>query len=374
LNRKDALALMVVGMIVALLVTGCRSQTPASPEPEKGSENQMKVAFVYNAQVGDYGWFYRHDVARKELEQALDYVETIALENVAPGAEAERVLRELASTGFETIVAASADYEADVAKIATDFPDVKFLICAGTIAQEPNVESFFPKAYQLWYVMGKLAGYMTKTNTLGMIGAIVHPLDLQVQNAFALGAQSVNPEAVLRIVYINTYYDPAAEKDAALSLIDAGADVLAQCTNSPAHVQAAEEEGVYALSMWADMSQFGPNAFLSGDLYDWKEYYIPTIEAIRAGTWKPTIKAPDIDAGWIKMADFGPAVPEEVRETVLQELEKMMKREVDPDFFWTGPIYDNTGKTVVPEGYRPTDEDLLAMDWWVKGVITSMSQ
>lgn len=368
---KFAVAMLTI-ILLSSTVTGCGLSEKQSTTTSKDStKEKMQVAFIYNAQIGDYGWAYSHDVARKEIEKKLDYVKTVALENVAPGAKAERTMRELASRGFEVIVAPSSDYEADVLKVAKDLPNVKFLICGGTVSQKPNVESFWPKHYQMWYIMGKLAGYMTKTDVLGIVGAIVHPLDLQTQNAFTLGALSVNPKVKVRCLYINTYYDPAAEKDAAKSLINVGADVIAQSTNTPSHVQAAEEEGVYALSMWADMHKFGPKAFLSGDNFDWSQYYIPTIEEIHQGKWTPKMATFDITSGILRMADFGESVPQDVKDKIKAELDKVVKGGVDPDNFWQGPIYDNKDNLVVPKGEKLTEEQLLNMNWWVKGVVTS---
>ncbi|MGI6628954.1 MAG: BMP family ABC transporter substrate-binding protein [Bacillota bacterium] len=301
---KKAIGLLVVLFICAMVFTGCGQKT-TDEGGDTGAPNEeiLKVAFVYNAAVGDYGWFYGHDKARKITDEQLSFVETSFLESVQPGAHAERVIKELCDEGIDVIVAASADFEADVVKVASNYPDIKFLICCGTISQEPNIESFYPKTTQVWYMLGQIAGKLTKTNTLGMVGAVVHPIDLQVQNAFLLGAQSVNPDITERIIYINTYYDPAAEKDAALSLIDAGADVIAQATNTPAHVQAAEEKGVFAMSQFEDMRQFGPNAYVSGDVFFWEKYYIPTLEAIKDGTWEPRLYNPDLFSGVCDLAE-----------------------------------------------------------------------
>ena len=375
---RKSIGLLVVLMLVVLLFAACAGQSTESTgdttttddtaATETGSQ-MMKVAFVYNAAVGDYGWFYGHDKARKLTDEQLDFVETSFLENVQPGSAAERVFKQLCDDGTSVIVAASADFEADVVKVAADYPNVKFLICCGTVAQEPNIESFYPKTTQVWYMLGQVAAKLTKTNTIGMVGAVVHPIDLQVQNAFLLGAQSVNPDIVERIIYINTYYDPAAERDAALSLIDAGADVIAQATNTPAHVQAAEEMGVFAMSQFEDMRQFGENAYVSGDVFYWEKYYIPTLEAIKDGTWEPRLYNPDLTSGICDMAEFGPMVDDEMKQMVDSTREKLL---TDPEFFWKGPIYDTDGTERVADGQQLTEEELLNMKWWVKGVITSM--
>jgi len=213
------------------------------------AEEKLQVAFVYHSVVGDFGWFYGHDRARKVTDEALDFIETIYLENVTPGATAERVMTELCKEGYEVIVCPSADGEADVLKVAEKFPDVSFLLATGTVKRH-NVESYDFKNLHVWYMLGQIAGKLTKTNTIGMTGAVVNASDLMVQNIWLLGAQSVNPDVEERIIYINGYYDPAAEKDVALSLIDSGADVVAQATNTAAHVQAAQEFGVYAMCQY----------------------------------------------------------------------------------------------------------------------------
>jgi basic membrane protein A len=349
--------------------TSSPSPTASSPSPTATVEGKMKVAFVYDTTVGDYGWYYGHDKARKLTQAALDFVETTFMENVLPGAQAERVLTELANNGFEVIITASSGFEADVLKVAEKFPNVKFLSCCG-VETRSNVETFYPLNTQLWYMLGQIAGKLTKTNVIGMIGASVFPIDLQIQNAWLLGAQSVNPDVTERIIYINTYYDPAAERDAALALIDAGADILCQATNTPAHVQAAEEMGVYAMSQYEDMSKFGPKAFVSGEMFFWEKYYIPTLQAIRDGSWKARSFWPDIFTGVAELAPFGSMVTDEMKAMVAESKEKM---KTDPEFFWKGPIKDVNGKVRVEAGKQLTREDLLAMDWWVQGTVTSMT-
>lgn len=342
--------------------------TSSPPSPTASAAEKMKVAFLYDTTVGDFGWYYGHEKARKLTQAALDFVETSYLENVTPGAQAERVMTELCNSGYSVIVAATSGYEADSLKVAEKFPNVKFInICGVTVTS--NVETCYPLTTQIWYMLGQIAGKITKTNVIGMVGAVVFPIDLEIQNAWLLGAQSVNPAVTERIIYINTYYDPAAERDAALALIDAGADVIAQATNDPAHVQAAEEKGVYAMSQFEDMRQFGPNAYVSGDVFFWEKYYIPTLQAIHDGSWKARSFWPDIFSGVAGMAEFGPMVTDEMKALVAASKEKM---KTDPEFFWKGPIKDVNGTVRVEAGKQLTQEQLLSMDWWVQGVVTSM--
>jgi len=361
MKKKNYFILVV--FLLAVLLASLTSTVMA--------EEKLKVVFVYAANVADVGWYTVHDRARKITDEELDFVETSFLENVTPGATAERVMTELCKDGYDIIVAPSADFEADALKVAEKYPDVKFLICAGNVKKDPNVESYYPKTSQVWYILGQVAGKLTKTNILGVVGAVVVPINLQIQNAWQLGARSVNPDVKQRVIYINTYYDPAAERDAALALIDAGADVIMQATNSPAHVQAAEEKGVYAMSQFEDMRQFGPNAYVSGDLFHWEKYYIPTFKAIYENTWEPRIFSPDLSTEVCDLSDFGPMVTEEMKEMVEKTKDKMISGE--PEFFWKGPIYDVNGNLKVKEGEQLNEEELISMDWWVDGIITSMT-
>jgi len=329
----------------------------------------IKVAFVYHATVGDYGWFWSHDKARKIADEQLDFVETKALENVTPGATAERVLKELCEDGYKAIVMASQDFEADVKKVAAEYPGTAFLICAGSFSREPNIESFYPKTTQDTYLLGQVAGMMTKTNILGVVGSVISSLDLNIHNAWVLGARSVNPKVQVHMVFLNTYFDPAAEKLAAESLIDAGADVLIQSTNTAAHVQVAEEAKVYSMSHYEDMRQFGKNSYLTGEIFVWEKYYIPTFTAIYEGTWKARRYQPDLKTGIADLAAYGPMVTEDIKKVVEQSKKKMLTE--DPEFFWSGPITSNKGKLMVPAGKRLTDEQLMNMDWFVEGAVTA---
>ena len=365
MKRHALLSLVLIVLLAGPLFAGGEKEGKV-----EAKSNAMKVAFVYGSAVGDYGWYWSHDKARKATEKALNFVTTSYLENVKPGAEAERVLKELCEEGYSVIVSASADYESDVKKVGKDYPNVKFLICAGNTALEPNIESFYPKTSQVWYLLGQIAGFLTKTNTIGMVGSVVTPIDLQIQNAWLRGAQSVNPKVVERILFVNTYYDPAAEKDAALSLIDAGVDVIAQATNTPAHVQAAETAGIYAMSQYEDMRQFGPKAYVSGELFSWEKYYIPTLKAIRDGTWKPRYHNPDLTSGIVDLVSLGSMVTDSMKAVIEKSRQRMLNGE--PEFFWEGPIKDNTGALKVKKGEKLSEEQLIGMDWWVEGVITAM--
>ena len=202
---------------------------------------------------------------------------------------------------------------------------------------------YFPERTQLWYMLGQIAGKLTKTNTIGMVGSIQIPIIVQINNVWLMGARSVNPKVEeLRLIYLNTFFDPAAERDAALSLIDAGVDVICNGTNTPSHVQAAQEKGILAMSQWEEMQKFGPEAYVTGEVFKWENYYIETLKAIRAGTWKPRLYYPPLDKGVVAFADFSPKVTDDIK-AVLAETQAKLKE--DPNFFWKGPINDNDGKS-----------------------------
>lgn len=353
---------LVVMMLSMLFIFTC-SIIYASENLDK----KLKVAFLYETTVGDYGWFYSHNVARIKADNALDFIETRPMENVTPGAVGERIIKELCNDGIDVIVAAGMQFQADVVKVAKDYPNVKFLICSGTVSTN-NIESFWPDRTQLWYMLGQIAGLLTKTNYIGTVGSFSTPLGKPIENAWLLGAQSVNPEVKERIIFVNTWYDPAAERDAALSLIDAGVDVLSQNTNSPAVVQAAEEMGVYAMAQFEDMREFGPNAYIGGEILKWGNYYIQTFTSIYEGTWEAKMYYPDFPTGVIDLQEFGPMVTEQMKEIVNSTKRKILDE--DPYFFWEGPIYDNQGNLRVKKGEKKSLKE-YSMDWSVKGIISS---
>lgn len=363
---KKKISILVV--IVMLFTIGVFILSAQGAEYTK--DNPMKVAFVYNSTVGDFGWFYAHDKARIKTEEALEWIKTSRLENVTPGAQAERVFKELCDDGYKVIIAASVDYQSEALKVAETYKDVDFLVAAGSKYKEPNVESYFPQRCPVLYLLGQIAGQLTKSNIIGMVGSIYCPHPMQENNAWIMGARSVNPDCVERLIYVGTFYDPAAERDAALSLIDAGADVICQATNSPAHVQAAEELGVYAMSVWENMKQYGPNAYVTGETLHWEKYYIETLKAIKDENWVPSLCSPGLEKGVSSIiTPFGSMVTDEMIAKYEETRAKLIE---DPMSIWEGPIYDNDGKLRVKEGERLSEEDLNIIDWHVEGIITSM--
>lgn len=330
----------------------------------QAAEKELKVGFVYVSPIGDAGYSYAHDVGRQAVE-ALDGVTTSYVESVPEGPDAERVMLNMARKGFDVIFATSFGYMDPMLKVAKQFPDIAFLHCSGFKMAE-NMGNYFGRMYQARYLSGMVAGAMTKSNILGYAAAFPIPEVIRGINAFTLGAQAVNPEATVRVVWTKTWYDPATEKEAAKSLLDVGADVIAQHQDSPGPQEAAEEKGVYSIGYNSDMAPFAPKAHLTAPIWKWGPYYVKVVEEVRQGNWKPESAWPGLAEGIVDLAPFGAMVPQDVRDRVTA---KKAEIAAGKDTIFTGPIYDQSGAVKVAEGVAMTDAEMLSMSWFVKGVV-----
>ncbi|MGI9861679.1 BMP family ABC transporter substrate-binding protein [Moorella naiadis] len=368
------LVVLLLALVVAVAGAGCGGGQKAATDNSKGGgqaagggqdQNQkMKVAFVYVGPVGDAGWSWEHDQGRKYLEQKLPWVETSYMENVPEGADCERVLTELAEKGNKIIFATSFGYMDYVINVAKKYPNVVFMHCSG-YKTAANVGTYFGAMEEARYLSGIVAGKMTKKNVLGFVAAHPIPEVIRGINAFTLGARSVNPNVKVKVVWTNTWYDPAAEKQAALSLLDAGCDVIAQHQDTPGPQQAAQEKGAYGIGYDSDMSQFAPNATLTSPIWNWGPYYVKTVEAVKNGTWKPDQYYGTMKDGIIGLAPFNKMVPQDVRDLV----EKKKQEIINGKFFvFQGPIKDQSGKVRVQEGQKMSHDDILGFNWFVEGV------
>ncbi|BCS87287.1 BMP family ABC transporter substrate-binding protein [Pseudodesulfovibrio sediminis] len=325
----------------------------------------VKAGFVYVSPVGDAGFSYAHDQGRAAVE-ALDYASTSFVESVPEGADSERVIRNMARKGFDVIFTTSFGYMDPTIKVSKEFPEVSFMHCSG-FKKSANVSNYFGRIYQARYLTGLVAGAMTKTNKLGYVAAFPIPEVIRGINAYTLGVQAMNPDAEVRVVWTKTWYDPALEKDAAKSLLDAGCDVIAQHQDSPAAQEAAEEAGVYSVGYNSDMSSFAPKAHLTSAVWNWGPEYVKVVEAVRNGTWKG-----DESLWWsmqddvVDIAPMGPMVPEDVKNTVNAKRDEL---KAGTDTIFTGPIMNQAGEEVVAKGATIADGDLLGMNWFVKGVV-----
>lgn len=357
--KKHHLLLVLSLLLVSLLLF-----PSCAPTSEEGvDESKLKAAFIYFGAIGDHGWTYQHELGRQYVEEKLDFVETIGLENVPTGADAERILTDLANDGYDVIFATSFDYQESTLKVAKEFPEVIFLNSTGD-KTDKNVSSYFGREYQGFYLNGVMAGLMTKSNILGFIASYEIPPVFQDVNAFLLGARSVNPEVKVKTVWVNTWYDPAAEYEATMGLIDVGADVIAHETDSPAPHQAAEERGVYGVGKNSDMSKFAPEAFLTGTDWKWGNFYEKVLTDIYNGTWSSEAYWGSIAEGIFDMAPYAGFVPEEVIKTVEDHKAEL----VDGKQIFAGKLVDNKGNIRANEGEEISDEELRRLDWLLEGI------
>lgn len=365
-------AAAVAGSALLLSLLAC-SQAPEQAEKKdekpvaekQDAAQKFKAGFVYVSPVGDAGYSFAHDQGRKAVEK-LDWAETSFVESVAEGADSERVIRNMARKGFNVIFTTSFGYMDPTLKIAKEFPDVKFMHCSGFKKTE-NMSNYFGRMYQARYLTGMVAGSMTKSNIIGYVAAFPIPEVVRGINAFTLGAQTVNPDVQVRVVWTKTWYDPALEKDAGISLLDVGADVIAQHQDSPGPQEAAQERGVYSIGYNSDMTSFAPKAHLTAAIWNWGPMYVETVEQVKNGTWKGNESHWwGMDKGVVDIAPYGDMVPQDVRTTVDAKKAEI----VDGKFHvFTGPIKNQKGEVIIPEGKTATDEEMLGMTWFVDGVI-----
>ena len=325
------------------------------------------VGFVYVSPIGDAGWTYQHDLGRLQLEKELD-VTTSYVENVAEGADAERVIREMAKRGDKVIFATSFGYMNYALKVSNQFRNTAFVHATGYKLGK-NMGLVNARFYEGRYLNGIIAGEMTESNVLGYVAAFPIPEVLQGINAFIKGARSVNPNAELRVIWVNSWYDPGKERQAATTLLAQGADIITHHTDSTAVVQAAEEAGKYAFGYHSDMSRFGPKAHLTATTHHWGDYYVKTVREVLAGTWKPTSVWGGYAEGMIKLAPLNDAIPADVRGKV-----KVLEADLAAGRFhpFAGPVVDQSGKTVVPAGQTMTDDQLNQMNYYLQGVVSKL--
>jgi len=362
-KQKIALAVLMV-FLMSVMVTGC-GKSKTADTPQAGTE-KIKVGFVYIGSPGDAGWTYAHDQGRKYLiEKMGDKVDaSYVVENVPEGADAERVITELCEKGVKIIFGTTFGYMDYMVNVAAKYPDVTFMHCSGFKTAD-NLGTYFGRDYQARYLSGIVAGKMTKTGKIGYVAAMPIPECVRGINGFTQGVRSVNPTATVQVVWTNTWYDPAVEKDAAKSLLDKGVDVMAQHQDTPAPLQAAQEKGVYALGYNSDMKKFAPDIYLTSPVWNWGPYYVETVESVLAGTWKSGQYWGGLNEGIIGLGPYGDSVPQDVKDLVAAK-EKEIKAGTWDVF--TGEVKDQTGAVKVPAGQKMSDQDMLNFNWFVQGV------
>lgn len=352
--KKVMVVLLAVAMVASL--AGCGGGDAA--------EEKVKVGFIYIGPPGDAGWTYAHDEGRKFLESEMPNVEVVFVESVPESSDSERVMTELAEQDCDIIFATSFGYMDFMLNVAEKYPDKVFYHCSGYKTAD-NMSNYFGRIYQARYLTGLVAGAMTQNGQIGYVGA--HPIPEVVRgiNAFTIGVREANPNAVVKVVWTNTWYDPAKEKDAAQGLLDAGVDVIAQHQDTPGPQQAAEEAGKYAIGYNTDMRSFAPKANLTSAVWDWGPYYVEAVKAVVDGTYTSGSYWGGLEDGIVDIAPLSDEVPAEVADMVEAKKQEMINGEWD--VFW-GPIKDQSGTVVVPEGSKMEDGELLSFDWFVEGV------
>ncbi len=325
----------------------------------------LKAGFVYIGPTGDHGWTYAHDQGRKMLEeQSGGTVKTTFVENVPETADAERVFRDLAQKGNKLVFATSFGYMNQMVKVAKAFPNTVFMHATG-YKTAPNLGVYDVRTYEGAYMLGVVAGKMSKSNKLGIVASIPIPEVIRNINAFTLGARSVNPAITSRAIWVNTWFDPGKEREAALALISQGCDVLMQNTDSPAVVQAAQEKGVLAFGWDSDMSKFGGKAHLAASILNWGVIYKKVAAEVQAGTWKTGDLWWGVKDNAVNIENFGPAVPADVKKLAEDRRDAIKAAKLHP---FTGPIKDQTGKVFLAAGKTYTDGELKKMNFYVEGV------
>jgi basic membrane protein A len=335
------------------------SAAPAKPEP-------LKVAFAYVGPVGDGGWTFAHDNARKALEKEYgDKIVTSFVEKVPEGADAERVFRDMASQGNKLIFGTTFGYMEPMLKAAADLKDVKFEHATG-YKQAENMNTYDSRTYEGAYMAGVIAGGMTKTNTIGVVGSIPIPEVIRNINSFTLGALSVNPKVHTKVVWVNGWFDPPKETEAAQSLMNGGADVLMQNTDSSAVLQTAEKAKKYAFGWDSDMSAYAPNAHLASAVINWAPYYIKATGAALDGTWKGNQAAWwGVKEGAIDIVSISDKVPADLKAKVDAAKAGLKDGSL---VIWKGPLMNNEGKEVLAKGAAADDKFLGGINFYVKGV------
>jgi basic membrane protein A len=353
MNRRKLLALSAVAML------GMATATPSF------ADEPLKVGFIYVGPVGDAGWTYAHDQGRLALEKELGAkIKTTYVESVPEGADAERVIRKLAADGNKLIFTTSFGYMNPTEKVAKAFPNVVFLHATG-FKMSKNMGVYETRLYEGAYLNGVVAGKMTKSNKLGVVASFPIPEVIRNINAFTLGAQSVNPAIKTKVIWVNSWYDPAKERQAAETLVAQGVDVMNQNTDSPATLQVAQEKGVYGFGWDSDMSKFAPKAHLTASTNNWGGYYIDTTKAVLAGTWKSNEVHGGLKEGMVKMSPLNPVVSADAAKAFEAKKAALAAGTFNP---FMGPIKDQSGAIKYPAGTAVPAKDLASMNFYVQGV------
>lgn len=372
-RRKSLATLAATTLLAAATLAGCGKKEAEQPAPGAASApaagqagEPLKVAFVYIGPVGDAGWTYAHDRGRKAVEEKFgDKVKTTYVENIPESAaDAERVFRDLASQGNKLIFGTTFGYMESMLKVAKEFPDVRFEHATGFKTAE-NLAQYDVRTYEGAYLAGVVAGKMSKTGKMGVVASVPIPEVIRNIDSFALGARSVNPNATVKVVWVNKWFDPGKEREAATTLIGQGVDMLMQNTDSAAVVQTAQEKGVHAFGWDSDMSKFGPKAHLAASVISWGVYYNKVVGDVLSGQWTNGTTWWGLKENMIDLTGFNADVPADVKALVAERRRGIVEGSAP---IWKGPIKDNTGKEQLAAGQVADDKFLHGIKFYVEGV------
>lgn len=378
LKKRSLLKIAALTVVTSAALMGCsKKEEPApapapapvaaapAPAPEPPKPDPLKIAFAYIGPVGDGGWTFAHDNGRKALEKEFgDKIVTSFVESVPESADAERVFRDMAGQGNKLIFGATFGYMEPMLKVAADIKDVKFEHAAGYKTSE-NLRTYDSRTYEGAYMAGVIAGKMTKSGTLGVVASVPIPEVVRNINSFTLGAQSSNPKIKTKVVWVNEWFNPPKETEAATSLINGGADVLFQNTDSPAVLKTAQDKGVRAFGWDSDMTAYGPKAHLASSVINWGPYYIKATKDALEGTWTTGQAWWGVKEGAIDIVSIAEDVPAETKARI----DEVKKGLTDGSFaIWKGPIMDNTGKEKLAKDAVADDKFLGGINFFVKGV------
>jgi simple sugar transport system substrate-binding protein len=368
LFRAALVGLVAMTITLTAAAEGARIKLPGARDGVLGTA--LQACFVYVSPIGKAGWTYQHDQGRIEMEAAVgDLVATHFVESVAEGADAERVMRDLATSGCGLIFATSFGYLEAALRVAADFPYVKFEH-AGGYKTAPNLATYDARWYEGRWLAGYLAGKTSKSGVAGYVAGFPIPEVIQGINAFTLGMRAANPQAIVRVTWLNAWFDPTREREAALALIGNGADVLTNHSGSPAVPQAAEERGVKVLSYQSDMSAFAPTAQLAAVTQHWGGFYTAVVESVLGNRWSAKPAVGGLADGRVALSALNASVPADLRADLAARRLAIISGKFKP---FSGQLIDNDHRERLAKGVLP-DAQIASMDWLVQGVVGSLAK
>jgi len=355
-------SIKIIGLLVSLMLL--------LPITSATAADKLKIGYVYPSPVGDVGWAYELDRGRQAIEDKFgDQVESIVVENIPEGPDAARIMNQFAAQGAKMIMLGSFGYMNDGLKLAKRYPDIKIIHASGYKLAD-NMGNFQTRNYESAYMAGMAAGYVTESNTIGMVAAYAIPEVVGIINAFTLGAQETNPDVTMKVVWLNSWFDPSKAQESARSLIAQKSDVIFSIyQDTPSVVTVAEEEGVYVVNTSSDMKKYAPKQLLVSMQISWADYFIEQTQAVLDGSFKGTAFWGGMADNAVSMESWSDDLSAEQKATLTAKVAEIAAGEFHPI---TGPVVDQDGKAMLKEGEAISDGDLLGINWLVKGVETKL--